>query len=91
MDIEKEHMTLKPFHSSTIKIKDRGVTESSIFTKAEKEFIKEIASECRPLKTNKKIFERREEVSIFKNSPKEREKKTSDWSLGLCKKNFPYV
>jgi hypothetical protein len=54
MDIEKEHITLKPVHSSTIKIKDRGVTESSIFTKAEKEFIKEIASECRLLRTNKK-------------------------------------
>ena len=39
-DIEKELMTLKPVHSSSIKIKDRGDTESSTYTTAEKELSK---------------------------------------------------
>ena len=40
MEIEKERMTLEYVHSSALKIKDRGDTESSTYTTAEKELSK---------------------------------------------------
>jgi hypothetical protein len=91
MDKEKKQMTPKPVHSSAIKIKDLGDTDSSNYTKAKELIKKKIIRKCRSLRTNKKLFEGKEKESIFENSPKERENNTSDWRLGLCKNIFHKV
>jgi hypothetical protein len=84
----KEKMVIKPVQSSAFKINDRGDTENSSYTKEEKELRENITSECMSLRTNKNLFEGKREVSIFKNSSKEREIKTADWRLGLCENIF---
>ncbi len=55
-------------------------------TIAAKKFLKKLASDSRSLGTNKKLLRRKEEVSIFKDVPKQKGNKTADW--GLCKNIF---
>jgi hypothetical protein len=55
-------MVIKPVYSSAFKINDRGDTENSTNTKAEKELSEKITSECMSLRTNKKLFKGKEEV-----------------------------
>jgi hypothetical protein len=88
IEIEKEKMVIKPVHSSAFKIKERGDTENSTNTKKEKELSEKITSECMSLPIKKKLFEGKEEVTIFKNSSKKRDTKTADWRLGLCENIF---
>ena len=77
IEIEKEKMVIKPVHSSAFKIKERGDTENSTNTKKEKELSEKITSECMSLPIKKKLFEGKEEVTIFKNSSKKRDTKTA--------------
>ena len=84
IEIEKEKMAIKPVHSSAFKIKHKGDSEYSTYTKAEKELNEKITSECMSLRLNKKLFQGKAEVKILKNCSKERETKTADWRLGLC-------